>query len=477
MPSKMSSDLEIQVLNSKLIKPSNPTPPHLQKLYLSLFDQLVPPVYFSIILYYSGPPPSPADDRSVPTIAETRARLEKTLSEELPSFFPLAGRFIQDDFSIDCNDQGVAYSEAQVSSKLSDFLRQGPRIEYLDKLLPWESPPASKSDASPLLGIQVNTFDCGSLVLGISISHIIADAASLGQFLNSWARSSQNCSEMAFYPSPNFHHDIAVLFPARTSAEDKATLPLPPTPKPKELQSNNSPDKIVTTRLLFGQETITKIKENAAKSKGPDSSISDIKSSKVVIALALLWKSFMSLAAGKHGYTRDSVIAIAMNIRGKLSLQIPETCFGNFCVSIVVPFEANKNGNKLPEVYDLISLLTEAIRDMNNRIYKAKTVEEVSSILIESRRGLTQIWDQERNRLIDVYRTSSWRGFPLYEVDFGWGKPFWTSVATQWGQGVWLMDANNGDGIEVWVSLKEEDMAEFKRNPDILALPVPTSVV
>lgn len=109
---------------------------------------------------------------------------------------------------------------------------------------------------------------------------------------------------------------------------------------------------------------------------------------------------------------------------------------------------------------------------MNARVRQASSVEDISSILIESRRGLTQIWDQERDGLIDVYRCSSWRGFPLYEADFGWGKPFWTSVATQWGQGVWLMDANNGDGLEVWASLKEKDMIEFKRDPDILALPV-----
>ncbi|KAE8716155.1 UDP-glucose flavonoid 3-O-glucosyltransferase 6-like [Hibiscus syriacus] len=52
--------------------------------------------------------------------------------------------------------------------------------------------------------------------------------------------------------------------------------------------------------------------------------------------------------------------------------------------------------------------------------------------------------------------------FPLYEADFGWGKPIWAcsgdreinSIAT-------FMDTITGDGMEAWITLKEEEMAKF----------------
>ena len=31
------------------------------------------------------------------------------------------------------------------------------------------------------------------------------------------------------------------------------------------------------------------------------------------------------------------------------------------------------------------------------------------------------------------------------------------------------MDTKSGDGIEAWVNLKEDDMATFEKNPELLA--------
>ena len=63
---------------------------------------------------------------------------------------------------------------------------------------------------------------------------------------------------------------------------------------------------------------------------------------------------------------------------------------------------------------------------------------------------------QERRGETDIYNFSSWFWFPLYEVDFGWGKPIWVSTRAKTLEMVILNDTKDGDGIEAWVSLDEK---------------------
>ncbi|KAH0749727.1 hypothetical protein KY290_028959 [Solanum tuberosum] len=60
--------------------------------------------------------------------------------------------------------------------------------------------------------------------------------------------------------------------------------------------------------------------------------------------------------------------------------------------------------------------------------------------------------------------------FPVYEVDFGWGKPEWVcSPIKSFKNLVILMGTKDGDGIEASVNLLEEDMPLFENDPQILA--------
>ncbi|OMO81441.1 Transferase [Corchorus olitorius] len=60
--------------------------------------------------------------------------------------------------------------------------------------------------------------------------------------------------------------------------------------------------------------------------------------------------------------------------------------------------------------------------------------------------------------------------FPIYEADFGWGKPIWVaSAARDMMNLVAFMDTADGKGIEAWVCLKEEDMAKFESDEEIVA--------
>lgn len=70
-----------------------------------------------------------------------------------------------------------------------------------------------------------------------------------------------------------------------------------------------------------------------------------------------------------------------------------------------------------------------------------------------------------------VYRFSSWCRFPVYEADFGWGKPVWvTSVGSVDKNVIILMDhGKNGGGIEAFVTLEEDEMFVFECDQELLA--------
>ncbi|XP_021802234.1 salutaridinol 7-O-acetyltransferase-like [Prunus avium] len=61
--------------------------------------------------------------------------------------------------------------------------------------------------------------------------------------------------------------------------------------------------------------------------------------------------------------------------------------------------------------------------------------------------------------------------FGMYEIDFGWGKPIWVSIPGDILKNVaTLIDTKEGDGVDAWVSLSEEDMALFERDRNFLLL-------
>lgn len=112
---------------------------------------------------------------------------------------------------------------------------------------------------------------------------------------------------------------------------------------------------------------------------------------------------------------------------------------------------------------DFVKLVGNTIRDTCVGIGKAASVDDFSSLVINNQ---TKFVDKI---LQGDYSCTSWCGFPWYEADFGWGKPFWvSSVSFDAYEVIVLMDTINGDGIEAWLSLKENVMAEFERDVDIL---------
>ncbi|XP_006351852.1 acetyl-CoA-benzylalcohol acetyltransferase-like [Solanum tuberosum] len=432
--------LEIEIQTRIMLKPSTPTPNHLRTLKLSLFDELAPHAYVPVLFHYL---PSNTEG----TITERCDKLQKSLAQTLTKFFPLAGRLIEGEFSIHCNDKGIEYVETKANANLAEFLHQGPNTELLNDFLPWPStvPPYSDLPSTPLLAVQVNLFNCGGLVIAIQISHIVADAFTLATFLNEWANTSLTGTAKDCLPS--FGH-LSSLFPTTLRS---GTQFLPP--------SNRGP-KTITRRFEFDALAITKLKNTIEDS-------SAIRPTRVVVVMSLIWKVLVGISTTKHGHSRDSSFVVLINMRGKSNLPcLEDDALGNCTMSGIANLEAEKELNH--------ELVGNTIRDTCAGIGKVASVDDISSLVVNNHTKVNEKFLQGEK--MDIYVCSSWCGFPWYKVNFGWGKPFWvSSVSFDALELICLMDTKNGDGIEAWVSLKENVMAEFERDADILTFCSPLS--
>ena len=78
--------VNVEVIYNETIKPSSPTPHYLRHYKLSFLDQISPPVFMPLVLFY------PKEDCTNLTNLEQSIRIKKSLSEALTRFYPLAGR-------------------------------------------------------------------------------------------------------------------------------------------------------------------------------------------------------------------------------------------------------------------------------------------------------------------------------------------------------------------------------------------------
>ncbi|KAD6795381.1 hypothetical protein E3N88_06277 [Mikania micrantha] len=340
--------MDIKIRTTRFIKPSNPTPENLHHFKLSALDQLAPATYTSMIFYYKI-----SDDVDV---SDRCGQLVKSLSEVLNSYYPLAGRITQNRLEVDCRDQGVKYLETQVSARLDDFLSHGSKTDHVGQLI------GSPDDqvTNPLVTVQVNVFECGSLVIGVTASHKVTDAYNLARFVNEWASMNRTgCSNGSYAPS---FDNLGFIFPP-------LDIPLL---EPEPIKFDPKP-VILTKRYVFNKTAISNLRAKA----GPNNTTC----SRVTLVTSLIWNTLITIDHVKSGRFRDCLLVPAMSLRGKIGSP----------------------------------------------------------------------------------------AFPLYDADFGWGKPCWVTAAARGFDMITLMDDKHGDGVEAWVSLNEKDMHLFEQDQDIIA--------
>lgn len=377
-------------------------------------------------------PKRDSDIYSPSVITDKSNQLKNSLSKTLSRYYPFAGR-VRDRVSIDCNDEGVVLLEARIKCLLSEII-ENPKAETLNLLfaddLQWKD-----SNLSSLLAVQISYFDCGGMAISVCISHKIGDGVTMVKFINDWATMTRNPSGEL---SPEFN--AASMFP-------QGDLPIMPE---FLLEEGNCFSK----RFVFDGSKIAALKAMVAdKVQNP---------TRVEVVTALLCKCAISASISNSGSPNPTLFIQALNLRNRMVPPLPENTMGNMASF----FPVSTMGESKIELHDLVGQMKESMAQYCNTYVKKFRGEEWLSIyrefLKESRKlfiGGNQV----------LYTCSSWCRFPLYESDFGWGKPIWVTTASiVLKNTVLMMDTRSGDGIEVSVNLEEQDMAVFERDAELL---------
>ncbi|KAL7145309.1 hypothetical protein ABFS83_07G072900 [Erythranthe nasuta] len=424
------------IISRKLIKPCTPTPPNLNKYKLSYMDENLPQMNVGIILFY---PPNP--NTNIPKEFRVHIHeLEKSLSEILPQFYPLAGRFIKNDHLVDCSDQGVEFVEAEFVDDDVDFVDLLSKMEtkQLSDLLQPKFHQVDELPTDPLLSVQVTQFKCGALAVSVSVSHRIFDAASVGTFIAAWSSNANN-KNLGGKISASF--ESILLFPGNgPSFGPCLTLPYPPTP--------------VGKRFCFNKDAIVSLRSKLTTYY-----------SRVRVVCAVISKALIGVDRTKQGgKSRPCQIVQAINMRGRTIPPLPKHSCGNLSLSAPVLITTDK----VVGIEQLVDILGDGLE---------KRFADCAEMFSPGGRGwhgvitgpMADMVEKLCSDEVNTIMFSDWSKLGLYEADFGWGqKPLGAGMGPIFQEKMTvLMDNKEGDGMEAWVYLNAEDMAYFVRDEDI----------
>ncbi|TXG64595.1 hypothetical protein EZV62_011589 [Acer yangbiense] len=274
---------------------------------LSLMDIRFPPRTIPFIFYYTPH----GNYHSAKNFGILKARLEKSLSEILTLYYPLAGRYVKEKLLIYCNDEGVEYAEALVDGQLSQILQGQFEIKELNRFVLNPQHQLEELVTSSLVAVQINIFNCGGLAIGLSFSHRIMDGFTCLLFTNGWAKTCK-VGNITDVNVPNF--ESGILFPPR----DHTIMNKLP---------SLSTSQVVTRRFVFDAKTISKLKADV------------MTPSTTEVLIALIWRAQINAARIRYGFLRTSLLSVTLNLRGKTFKKVPENCCGNIITVGTARFE------------------------------------------------------------------------------------------------------------------------------------------
>lgn len=145
---------------------------------------------------------------------------------------------------------------------------------------------------------------------------------------------------------------------------------------------------------------------------------------------------------------------------------LPTTSIGNIFWSAVAHYDMSDGEI---EVSKLVNLLQQSFAEIDDKFIREMGGEEGFETISKWFMRMGELYSSKPYS----YGFTSWRNMGLNEVDFGWGKPSWVSLAgpenSVLKNVVVLKEAILGDGIEAWIMLDEDEMNILENDQQFLA--------
>ncbi|XP_030442185.1 omega-hydroxypalmitate O-feruloyl transferase-like [Syzygium oleosum] len=421
--SAKNSSLIIERSSPTVVLPEHETPEG--SISLTSLDQMAP---MMMLYVYSF-------DRSDSNVVDV---IKKALARVLVHYYPVAGRLARNSrgkLVVDCQKKlGVPFVEATADcdiENLGDERLVDP--DALDKLV-YRDPMQHILEVAPLLTAQVTKFRSGSFILGIALSHYIADGVSTMNFMNAWAEIARG-KPLSIVPC----HDRTIL---KSWVPPQITGPYDEFVHISDVSNMTAlyeEQQFVYKALHFNAEKLAALKRMATKDEQVTS-----KCTNFVALAAFVWRA-RSIALNMKLH-QQSKLLLAVNFRSRLRTPLPDGYFGN---TVVWPCCLCTKGE----------LIEEPIFASATRIKKA--IESATDSYVQSR-----IDYYDNNRLgglpVDTLLMSSWTRFEYGSTDFGWGEPRFATGDIQRQNCLFMTDGRE-KGIAVVLGLPLSAMNTFEK--------------
>ncbi|KAG0569660.1 hypothetical protein KC19_6G105700 [Ceratodon purpureus] len=393
----------IKSSETTLISPESPTAPEKWHLKLSNLDRLEKRAFTPVILLYEAP----GDDSDFPTVV---ASLKESLRKTLVEYYPFAGRFTKGEVDgleeVRCDDAGAFFTEAVVEDTLEEIggFESCPMLTGMEAANLSSTGWYSLDDYKeiPPLVIQVTYFKCKSIALAVNWHHQVCDGFSGMTFLRAWSELARG---LPITSRPDHRrHLLSARNPPQPLGEVPTGFKLR-SMTPEEQGSVQAPEEKkkmpCKVEFILSGEEIQQLKKQAAGAHTSGECIS-----------AHLWR----LVTKSRGLNKEDTTNLFTIVDGRKRMKdFPVNYFGN-CIFI------RRAECTVGEVLDMpLGHLAQLIHDSVSGV----TDEYVRSLVdyVEVTGASNLAWFRPKQFTTHDLNPTFWRFFPLYELDFGFGKP------------------------------------------------------
>ncbi|XP_077223578.1 BAHD acyltransferase DCR-like [Tasmannia lanceolata] len=380
---------------------------------------------------------------------EIVGKLKEGLGVVLEYFYPLSGRMGKDEEGVlkveKCGeeDAGVEVVEAIAEGVFIDELTQDEAPPLLQKIVPFTGVMNLDGLYSPLLVVQFTKLRDG-IAIGCAFNHAILDGNSTWHFMSSWAeicRGSEAPSLIPFHDRTQARNiRLKLDLPESTASHDDSAVATLQSLREKIFHfSENSMDKI-------------KAKANASLTNGsrPLSTFQSLGTH--------LWHAITR--ARTHLKPEDyTVFTIFANCRKRVNPPMPESYFGNLIQAI---FTVTATGLLLAHPPEFgAGLLQQAIGAHDAKVIEARSKEWESAPKLFN----------YKDAGINTVTVGSSPKFPVYDVDFGWGRPEMVRSGSnnKFDGMVYLYPGRNGGrSVDVEITLEPKTMENLENDKEFL---------
>uniref|UniRef100_A0A803NPX0 Transferase n=1 Tax=Cannabis sativa TaxID=3483 RepID=A0A803NPX0_CANSA len=286
-------------------------------------------------------------------------------------------------------------------------------------------------------------FECGGIEVGINFSDKIADALSWMRFIKTWAMMARDGTTTMLPKSLQPEFVSATLFP----------------PRPQSLidiKTDVMKKGVISKIFVFNGFAIEALRAMYWDKEN------NIRPSRVETLSTFIISRYEAAVSKIPKPKKERVYTIlhTVNLHPRMNPPLAENSFGNFLVYAGTQIPASSINGEASITSGLVKKIREGVKKMNKEyIRKLQMGEEDELSKIQQN---SESIEKRGGEVIEFQVTSLSR-FHFYEIDFGWGKPDWSSTgAWSFDKIIALFDTSDGDGIEAYVNLNEEDMAKFE---------------